>query len=211
MKSIGVKVRYEFVAIVTGILLFVIFFILAASHYPGGSNFDATSIGYKWNFNYWCELLGDYSKSGVPNTARPFGFVGMVALAFSVSIFWYTVPKKIHENQLISVITSVTGILSMFFSAFIFTSVHDLVIFSAVICGSISFLLLFYGIYKTGSKHHFRSGVICLLMIFANCFIYITELGIEYLPSLQKITFLLTLSWIILISFHYLKPHDSTV
>lgn len=198
-------------AIVVGILLFVIFFTLAAINYPGGSNFDSTSIGYKWNLNYWCELLGDYSKSGVPNTARPYGFVGMVTLALGVSTFWYSVPKIIFRNKLIASITSIAGILSMFFSAFIFTPLHDLVIYSAVICGSVSFVLLFYGILKTGSKLHFVSGVICLLMIISNCFIYITEIGIIHLPSLQKITFLLTLTWIVLISFHYLRNYEPTV
>lgn len=211
MKLTDTNGRYELVAIVTGILLFVVFFILAAMHYPGGSNYDTSSIGYKWNLNYWCELLGDYSKSGVPNTARPYGFVGMVTLALGVSTFWYAVPKRIHRNKLVASITSVAGILSMFFSAFIFTPLHDLVIFSAVLCGSVSFILLFYGILKTGSKIHFFSGVICLLMIITNCFIYITEIGINHLPSLQKITFLFTLSWIVLIGFHYLRNHESTI
>jgi hypothetical protein len=211
MKSADTKQRYQLVAIVAGILFFVVFFVIAALNYPGGSNFDPYSIGYKWNLNYWCELLGDYSKSGVPNTARPYGFVGMVSLALGVSTFWYAVPKKFHQNHLTGFITSVAGILSMFFSAFIFTPLHDLVIYCAVLCGSLSFVLLFYGIYRTGSKLHFLSGVICLIMIIANCFIYITELGIDHLPSLQKITFLLTLSWIVLISFHYLRKHEPTI
>lgn len=205
MKFTESNKGYELGAIVVGILLFVLFFVLAAINYPGGSNFDPNSVGYKWNLNYWCELLGNYSKSGIPNTARPYGFVGMVSLAIGVTTFWYAVPKKIHTNQLLASINSISGILSMFFSAFIFTSMHDLVIYSAVFCGSISFVLIFFGIFKSGSRLHFLSGTICLGLILSNCFIYITNIGINHLPSLQKITFLLTLSWIVLISFHYLR------
>jgi hypothetical protein len=99
----------------------------------------------------------------------------------------------------------------MFFSAFIFTSLHDLVIYCSVLFGSISFILLFFGIYSIGSKIHVAGGVICLFLIMANCFIYLTELGINHLPSLQKLTFLFTLSWIVLISFIYLRRHESTI
>lgn len=209
MKRISLVERIELIAIISGIFLFVVFFVLAALHYPGGSNFDATSVGYKWNLNYWCELLGDYSKSGVPNTARSYGFVGMISLALGVSTFWYALPKVIFHHKKLGSITSISGILSMFFSAFIFTTLHDLVIYCSVLFGSISFILLFFGIYKTGSKIHVASGAICLLMIILNCFIYISEIGLIHLPSLQKITFLLTLTWIVLISYHYLnrEPH----
>jgi hypothetical protein len=187
--------------ILGGILVFILFYFIGTFFYPGGSNFNSNTIGYKWNYNYWCELLGEYAKNGEPNNARPFGFIGMLGLAFGVSSFWYFIPEKILEDDFTMRLTSVTGIVSMILSAFIFTNLHDIVIYGAVVSGSIAFILLFYGIYKSHKRILFFSGLFCLLLIMINCFIYLTNLGIDHLPSLQKFTFLATLLWISRISF----------
>lgn len=190
--------------IIGGIVSFIVFFTIATFYYPGGSNFDPKSAGYKWDSNYWCELLYEYSKNGHINRARPFGFSGMISLSIGVSAFWYTVPRQILTRDNLSLTTSITGILSMLFSLFIFTQLHDLIIYMAVICGTIAFSLLFYGIYKEGLQIYFLTGMGCLLLILLNCFIYITEYWINYLPSLQKATFVLTLLWISSLSlFHH--------
>ena len=193
--------RYRLTMIIGGIALFIIFFFIGTFFYPGGSNFDVHTSGYRWNYNYWCELLGEYAKNGQPNEARPFGFVGMISLAFGVSCFWYFIPKKIFQEGTLRHISSFAGVLSMILSAFIFTDLHDEVIYAAVISGTLSFVTLFYGLFKLGKRGLFYAGIFCLSLILLNCFIYLTEIGIGYLPSLQKFTFLLTLLWISRISF----------
>ena len=191
--------------IIGGILLFIVFFVLAAFHYPGGSNFNTASLGYSWKLNFWCELLGEHAKNGEINHARPFAFTGMISLSFGVSAFWYTIPKNISKKGWIVISTSLAGILSMLFSSFIYTSFHDSLIYAAVICGSVSFSLLFYSLYKGGKKFFLLTGGICLLLVFINCFIYISNSGIQFLPSIQKVTFILILSWISMLSVSILK------
>lgn len=188
-----------------GILLFVLFFILAAAHYPGGSNANLHDIGFSWKDNYWCELLGENAKNGLRNIARPYAMTGMVILSISVSVFWWNIPTIVFENsRLIRGVMRYCGMLSMLFSALIFTDWHDGIIYAAVITGAVSFTLLFYELFRI--KRDFLSyfGVVCLGFIFMNCMIYISNYGIEYLPLIQKITFAITLVWIILVTF-YLK------
>ena len=188
-----------------GILLFVVFFILAAAHYPGGSNANLHDIGFSWKDNYWCELLGENAKNGLRNIARPYAMTGMVILSISVSVFWWKIPTIVFEHsRLIRGVMRYCGMLSMLFSALIFTDWHDGIIYAAVITGAVSFTLLFYELFRI--KRDFLSyfGVVCLGFIFMNCMIYISNYGIEYLPLIQKITFAITLVWIILVTF-YLK------
>ena len=201
--------QYQLTMIIGGILFFLLFFTIGTFYYPGGSNFDIHSYGYRWNYNYWCELLGEYAKNGQHNDARPFGLVGMVSLAFGVSCFWYFIPKKIFKEGWTLSIISTSGMISMVLSSFIFTSYHDEVIYGAVFSGSIAFILLFYGLHKTGRKLLFAAGIFCLFLILLNCFIYLTNLGINFLPSLQKLTFLLTLVWISTISYLFSTRNHS--
>jgi hypothetical protein len=199
-------VYWPFISI-GGILLFVVFFLLAAAHYPGGSNANLHEIGFNWMNNYWCELLGENAKNGLRNLARPYAMTGMIILSISVSIFWWNIPTIVFEKSgLIRDIMRYCGIFSMFFSALIFTDWHDGIIYAAVITGAVSFTLLFYELFR--NKRDFLSyfGVVCLGLIFMNCIIYVSNYGIEYLPLIQKFTFAITLFWIILVILH-LKKH----
>ena len=189
-----------------GILLFTMFFLIAAVHYPGGSNVNLSAKGFSWMDNYWCELLGENAKNGLRNLARPYAMTGMIILSISVSIFWWNIPTIVFEkSRLIRGVMRYCGILSMFFSALIFTDWHDGIIYAAVISGAVSFTLLFYELFR--NKRDFLSyfGVVCLGFIFMNCIIYISNFGIEYLPLIQKITFAITLTWIILVIIHLKK------
>jgi len=189
-----------------GIFLFVVFFLLAAFHYPGGSNAYVQEVGFSWANNYWCELLGENAKNGLKNLARPYAMAGMIILSLSVSIFWWNIPAMVYEkSQIIRGMMRYSGLLSMLFSALIFTDWHDGIIYVAVITGAVSFTLLFYELFR--NKRDFLSyfGIICLAFIFLNCLIYMSHLGIDYLPILQKITFGITLIWIVLVILQFKK------
>ena len=185
--------------ILSGILLFILFFATGTLYYPGGSNFDAHTQGYRWNYNYWCELLGEYAKNGEPNRARPFGFAGMISLSVGVACFWLFVPRSLFKAGIIRNLTTWMGVCSMILASLIFTDLHDLVIYGAVVSGTIAFSLLFRELYRSKKKWLFATGIFCLSLILLNCFIYITNIWIGYLPSLQKMTFLLMLLWIIIL------------
>ncbi len=190
-----------------GILLFMVFYLLAAYKYPGGSTVSVNDHGFSWRNNYWCELLGENAKNGDANTGRAYGLLGMIVLSISISIFWWNIPSIVYErSKAIRGFMRYCGMLSMVFASLIFTNWHDGIIYVAVISGTIAFTLLFYELFR--NKRDFLSyfGIVCLAFIFANCIIYVSNFGIDFLPLLQKITFVITLSWIILVILQ-LKKH----
>lgn len=195
---------------IAGITTFVLFFVIAASLYPGGSNFDPASIGYSWKENFWCELLGHSAKNSMPNAARPFALTGMIGLSVGVSSFWYLITQGLFRNNTINLVVRYFGIISMILSSFIFTIYHDLFIFGSVITGSVAFSLLFNELWQRERFIQFATGITFLLLIFINCFIYLTQIGENALPLLQKLTFLYTLIWIAYMSINHKKiRHES--
>jgi hypothetical protein len=95
--------------------------------------------------------------------------------------------------------------MSMFLSSFIFTIYHDLFIFGSVITGSVALFFLFRELWKRERFIQFATGITFLIMIFINCFIYLTEIGENALPLLQKLTFIYSLSWIVYMSINHKK------
>lgn len=190
---------------VSGILLFFFFYLIATQFYPGGSNFDPTEDGFNWQTNYWCELLYEYSKNGHINAARPFALTAMASLTISVGYFWYAYPPLLRASERLTNIVRWSGVSSMFLSSFIFTNFHDSLIYLSVISGSIAYSGLIYSLFASGHRQFGLYGSICLLMVILNNLIYVTQFRIESLPILQKITFLITLSWILSLSVDHKK------
>jgi hypothetical protein len=191
--------------IVVGIFLYFVLYIVAAAYYPGGSNFNTHEKGFHILSNYWCELLSKYAKNGQLNKARPFGFVAMLILAFSLSYFWWKIPDLLHLKNWQVLTLRWSGIFSMLFSLLIFTDFHDTVIGASVVLGTLAFLLTIYGLSSNGFSGFATFGTICLLLIFINMFIYLTNQWIELLPITQKATFVLVFVWIGSISFQLEK------
>jgi hypothetical protein len=179
-----------------GITVYLILYIVAASYYPGGSNFNKSQVGFHWMSNYWCELLGEYSKNGFINKARPIALVGMLFLSTSISIFWIQFPNLLVLNKLSRRIIQFCGVLSMIFFSLIFTDFHDLLIGLAVLFGAIAFILTIYVFYKLGNSKIYLFGTICLILVAFNNLIYLFDYLINYLPIIQKITFISIFIWI---------------
>jgi len=185
-----------------GICVFIVLYLLAASYYPGGSNFDRTHKGFDWFNNYWCDLISEKGKNGELNTGRGIALTAMIILFASLSIFWYYLPKFFHDRKLNKWIIRYTGISSMVVLTFIFTPYHDTIITIGGLVVAVPLIGTFRELYTHQLKRLFFFGVICLLFILLNFFSYITEWWILYLPMLQKITLLLFLIWIFLIDIN---------
>lgn len=71
----------------TGILLFILLYLLAALLYPGGSQVNSNSKGFSWLNNYWCNLLNYKAINGEYNAGRNAANFGMFILAATLSVF----------------------------------------------------------------------------------------------------------------------------
>ncbi|MFK7982430.1 MAG: hypothetical protein AB8G86_20780 [Saprospiraceae bacterium] len=183
-----------------GITLFFGLYGYATTLYPGGSQLDAYAVGFDWINNYWCDLLGEKGTNGQPNPARPIAILAMAILCLSLVHFFWQFANTFAASKLWTKLIKICGAISMFFSLLIFTEYHDFMIILASLFGLPLVLGIIKGIYQSKLTIFKITGLIGLLPLSANNYIYYTNRLLEWLPLLQKISFLIILGWIISLS-----------
>jgi hypothetical protein len=180
-----------------GILLFIVFYIIATLLYPGGSQVDKNSVGYSWINNYWCNLLNENAINGQRNPAKPVAITGMCILCLTLIFFWFLFPRQLHLNKNLQAIIQISGTLAMVSAFFLFTNInHDLVTNLASIFGFIATVGTFIGLYKARLLALFAFGLLNILLVAVNNYVYYTKGLIIYLPVIQKISFAAFLIWV---------------
>jgi hypothetical protein len=188
-----------------GILVFIALYIIASFYYLGGSQVDTTSVGFSWINNYWCNLLDEKSIDGQINGARSIAVIAMVFLCFSLSLFWYLLPMVIYVGRYLKGMIQISGVFSMVCAFLLFAPVnHDFAINLASFLGLIACAGTLVLLLKSGIRRLFIFGILNLVLIALNNYLYYSSDLIIYLPLVQKITFLLFLIWIILMNYSIL-------
>lgn len=193
--------RYKYLLLVpvAGAILFLIFYCLAAFNYPGGSQAAKYSKGFSWQNNYWCNLLNEVAINGQPNGGRSYAMIGMLVLCFSLGSFWYYFSLCIPLKRYYRLSMQVSGTSSMCIAFFIFSGFHDVIINIAGLLAMVALTVTFIGLYKMKWKNLFVFGLLNLLLVVVNNWLYYGG-GLRYLPVVQKITFLSFLLWICLVT-----------
>ncbi len=200
-KQSGYKLALPLIP-VWGSIVFSLLYFLATLYYPGGSAFNRDTKGFSWANNYWCNLLDGKAINGQPNSAQPVAWVAMLVLCFTLTYFWWIFPRYTTLRRYTKAMIRVSGLLAMGVGILLFTRIdHDLITNLASLLGLIATVGTFTGLYKNGWKGLFLFGVLNILLVIANNFLYYNEAYISYLPLVQKITFASFLAWICCISF----------
>lgn len=202
------KTRQEWTFLpITGILLSVVLYVIAAQYYPGGSNVDQAYEGFDWINNYWCDLIATRAKNGEFNMARMIALLAMIFLFVSLAVFWFFLPRFFHEGKLNTLIISYTGSISMLVLMFISTRFHDSIIGIGISLLAIPIAATLKELYWNKLTGLYVLGLACVMLILLNIFIYWTNWWIIALPLIQKITLLLFLIWIVLIGIVCWRIH----
>lgn len=188
-----------------GMLLFVVFYVVAAIHYPGGSYEAPQATGFSIQNNYLCDLLDKIAINGQFNNAKVYARVAMGFLCFSLILLWGLLPKLFNVTKTVHVITSAFGILSMIITMFLASGVHDIIVRVAGFCGVIAVLLTFRELYRSNYRGLLNFGLVCLFLLLANNYIYETDRLIEWLPLIQKFTFVSWISWFVALNILLMK------
>jgi hypothetical protein len=182
---------------VLGTVLYIILYIVATLLYPGGSQVDKSSIGFSWTNNYWCNLLNENAMNGQHNPAKPVAMTGMFILCLTLAFFWFLFPKHINVGRPARLVIRISGILAMAIAFFLFTNIdHDLITDLASFFGLIATVGTFIGLYKAGWYGLFAFGLLNVLLVGLNNYLYYNKGLIIYLPIIQKISFATFLAWI---------------
>jgi len=128
----------------------------------------------------------------------------MLILASAVCLSWMGIFANLPFQKNQQKYFQISGLLSMAIAIFIFTPLHDMVIIVAGILALITLIALFIGLYKNGSAKLLYYGIACLLLMGLNNFIYFTGIGLAQLAVLQKLSFGIVLSWILLLNYRFI-------
>lgn len=188
-----------------GILCFLLFYLLAALNYPGGSAAHPTRPGFDiWN-NYLCDLLDEIAINGSLNTARYFARWALFSLCAGLLLLWGYLPKLFDKKTLTLHVMRLSGILALVTLFFMATQNHDLIVRIAGVFGVIAIISCSYALIKEGYTGLGILGFLCCFVFLTNYYIYETGIYIKGLPLIQKVTFLLCLSWFVGLNFGLYK------
>ena len=176
---------------------FTVLYIYSTNLYPGGSIENLTSKGFDWVHNYWCNLMSTKAINGIANRARPYAIASLIVLCGSLVVFFYQFAEYVTNNNFWKKTIKWSGALSMFFGALIFTKYHDLMTVISSLFGIFVVIGIIVTIYRSDLQFYKITGTVCLVILAINNFIYYSGNFIEWLPLIQKFSFLVILIWIL--------------
>lgn len=193
-----------------GICLFVILFMIATLQYTSGLETPASDLGFNFKENYLCDLLDNNTLDGAINPAHLTARIALIIICFSLILFWYELPKLFPTKSKTLTIMRTTGILSMIILLFLATGNHDVIVRVSGVFGLFAVISNLIELYKARLIWLFLFGLFFLVLFLTNYYIYETGILLERLPLIQKITFVICLSWFALLnSILYLRLKHS--
>lgn len=171
-------------AVLICLITSVIFLVIAAFEYPGGSLPDKNSIGFGWSKNFISNLFEPYAINGSENPGRIWAIIGMAFHSVGYGIFFINMSKKISSGQWANILKYI-GVANIIFIFLIATPLHDV--------GVISIILTLIGLFTITAfilktKLHLLKFccIVCLLTYY--CFFFLFGFGyIDWSFIMQKV------------------------
>ena len=190
---------------IVGMLIFILFYILAAVHYPGGSGNVPTQTGFHLKDNYLCDLLDAQTISGLENTASVYAKIALGFLCVSLILLWWFLPKLFFRKAKAMLFMRWSGMLAMAITLLLGIGNHDVVVRIAGVFGIMALIISLISLYLDHFKGLFVLGVFCLVLFLGNYYIYESEVFLKQLPIIQKITFTACILWFVLLDIALIK------
>ncbi len=189
-----------------GIAVSIIFFIIAAAYYPGGSQNDLQWEGYNLRHNYLCHLFNEKALNGALNMpTRLWAILGMFVLCSTIAVFFHRFSTKISVPTAAKTI-KYCGISSMIFAFLVSTPYHDLMTTISSVLALIAIFYMTVFIFKSKLTFFKLLSIGCIAILYLNNYIYYSQQFLAYLPVLQKISFVLV--FILILSLDYFTEKE---
>ena len=181
-------------------MLSAVLIFIATSLYPGGSPNDISSHGFSWQHNYLCNLFDKNAINGQQNSSRIYAIAGIFSMCLSLFVFFYQTSLKLSK-QSGQKIVRYTGCFGMLIAFFAVSPMHDAAInISNILCLiSIFYILVF--LFRTKQKPLLWLSVLLMLVSYITIYIYYSGYHITYLPLMQKLTFIVLITWALAINY----------
>ena len=149
--------------------------------------------------------MNEKAMNGQKNPARTYAIIAMVILCASLALFFVQFAQKFAKNRFWKHVIKIFGISTMAFAILIFTKYHDLLTTISSIFGAFVVIGIIWEVYRSNLNLFKIGGIVCVILLGLNNYIYYSGNGIDYLPLIQKITFGIVLIWIIGLNYKLTK------
>jgi hypothetical protein len=193
-------------AVLICLITSVIFLVIAAFEYPGGSLPDKNSIGFGWSKNFISNLFEPYAINGAENHGRIWAIIGMAFHSVGYGIFFINMSKKISSGRWANILKYI-GIANIIFIFLIATPLHDV--------GVISIILTLIGLFTITAfilktKLHLLKFccIVCLLTYY--CFFFLFGFGyMDWSFIMQKVY--IVSSMLLVLGLEYFTRYEDFV
>lgn len=189
------KMKWRQLLPLAGMVLFVLFYLIAAHRYPGGSWADPSQEGFSWANNYLCDLLDTRAVNGDFNPGRHWARAALGVLCAGLLVLWYQLPGLMNASPLLKSIVRLSSAAAFGTTAFLSAGTHDLTVRIAGMFGLVALLSAVVGLWRNGRPGMSLLGAWCVGIFLLNYAIYESGGFIRALPGIQKITFASFLAW----------------
>ena len=145
--------------------------------------------------------------NGQINPARRYAITAMVILCASLALFFVQFAQKFAQNRFWKSTIKIFGILTMALAVLTFTKYHDLMTILSSILGVFVVIGIIWEVFKSNLTLFKIGGIVCLIILGVNNYIYYSGNEIEHLALIQKITFAIVLIWIIGLNYKLSKQN----
>lgn len=188
-------------SILLGLSIGTCFLILATFYYPGGSYSNISATGYSWTDNYISNLLSPLAVNGMANRARPFAIIGILLLTVTFGYFFVKFSGSVRIRSAACIIKYL-GLLATFLGfVTVIPRMHDIMVMASSILTLLIFFYITVIILKSKLTILKVMSVFFLLTFYFGAYMYFTRSFLDYMPIVQKIIFVMKITWVISIEY----------
>lgn len=202
--------NYPWIPII-GMALYLIVFFFAALQFPGGSFNYPEAQGYSFFHNFLCDVMDPVTKGGVVNPIRMLAIVSHLVLSVTMISFFYLLPEIFQRRNLNLTVVRYAGMVTMFVFIFMYTRYHDVIVTLTGILGTIALVPFFIELRDYSNRGLKLLAWVCFSFSIIVFIIFETKFGFYYLPSLQKLTFILDAWWVIWVSLLVMRNNSRSL
>lgn len=151
--------------------------------------------------------MNETGRNEQPNPAEPYAIAAMVIMCIGLMIFFIQFATKFSKNLVWRYVIQISGTLAMICAILTFTEYHAPMIALSSFFGLFLLAGIIREVYKSEMTLMKIGGVICVLLLLVNNYIYFSRNFVEILPLLQKITFAIVLLWFIGLNAELVKKN----
>lgn len=178
-----------------GMVLFVLFYLIAADRYPGGSWAYPARDGFSWRDNYLCDLLDTLAVNGQLNPGRHWARAALGVLCGGLLLLWCQLPDLMDASPFLRWVVRLSSAAAFGTTVFLSAGTHDLTVRIAGLFGLVALIGGVAGLWRNGRLGMSLLGIWCIGIFLLNYVIYESGGFIRALPAIQKVTFSSFLGW----------------